>query len=354
MKISVKKNEKNDERLAIAFRMGKPDAVPIELVNLCSFLCGWLNFKAYDYFNRPDFMLECQLKFKERFRGLGFIGPDYGVAIEPSSFGAKIVWPQNEPPWAIQMIDNVDDLPDFVKSLEEPDPLMAGYTPLLFSTYFYMKEVVGEVAPPCGMLGPFEIATALVGTENIMLGMKIYPDEIHKLMKKTTQYVKNCMGARAELFKDNLDVVYMGEDSPGMISADDFKEFVIPYTGAIFKEMGNAGSLRMWHCDGMLEHLIDLLPQLNINVLRSFDPYTDISLFKEKIGDKICLMGNIHPVRVLSIKTREEIDGEVQRIMEIGKVNGGFVMTSGGELCHGISEENLDAFLDAAEKYGGY
>jgi len=75
---------------------------------------------------------------------------------------------------------------------------------------------------------------------------------------------------------------------------------------------------------------------------------------KEKIGNKICLSGNIHPIRVLSVMGKEEIENEVKRIMEIGKSNGGFIMSTGGEFCHGISEENVDIFLDAAEKYGKY
>lgn len=353
MSIEVKTNKENEERVKIAFGMGKPDAVPIDLGAYCNFLSGWLNVRPYDYYKRPDVMLDCQVKFKNRFRGYGSIAPDYSAAIEPSSFGAKVLWPKNETPWIIPMIDDVDDIPDFVDTLEEPDPLMSGYNPLLISTYCYMREMVRDhVSPPLGMVGPFEIACLLLGTGNMMLGIRLYPDDIHKLLKKTTRYVKNSLEARAEMFHDSLDVVSLGDDNPGLVSPEEFKEFVIPYTGAIFKETGASDSINIWHCDGRLEHLIDLLPDMNISVLRTFDPYTDISLFKEKIGDKICLMGNIHPLRVLAGLGKEGIEKEVQRIMEIGKVNGGFVMSTGGELCHSIPEEHVDHFIDAAEKYG--
>jgi uroporphyrinogen decarboxylase len=97
--------------------MGIPDAVPVDIVNLCSFLSGWLGIKAYDYFKRPDFMLDCQLKFRERFRGYGVLGPDYGVAVEPSCFGAKVIWPQNKPPWVMPLIDKVEEIPEFAKDL---------------------------------------------------------------------------------------------------------------------------------------------------------------------------------------------------------------------------------------------
>jgi uroporphyrinogen decarboxylase len=355
MVYNVVSNNRNDKRMAIALKMGKPDSVPLEIVNACSFLSGWLGFKPYNYYRNPCFMLECQLKFREMFRGYGMIGPDYGISIEPSSFGAKIVWPDNEPPWALPMINNVNDIPEFIASLGEPDPLMSGYTPLMISTYFYMKEIVGElISPPTGMLGPFDIACLLIGTENVMLGMKIYPDCIHMFLKKITNYIKRSMSARAELFQDNLDIIYLGEDNPGFISDKDFKEFVIPYTGLIFKEMSNPDSIKIWHCDGRLEHLIGLLPELGINALSSFDPWTDISVFKNKIGDRICLMGNIDPIKVLSRMTKEEIENEVKRIIDIGKINGGFILSTGGELCNGVPEENVNIFLDAVEKYGKY
>lgn len=352
---NVKRNEKNEERIATAFKMGQPDAVPVELVDLCSFLSGWLGFNAYDYFKRPDFMLECQLKFRERFRGLGIIGPDYGVAVEPSCFGAKTVWPKNEPPWVVPMVGDVDDIPDFAGSLTIPDPLMSGYSPLIVSTYFYMRDEVGElVSPPRSSLGPFEIACLLLGTENMMLGMKVYPDDIHKLLKKLTEFVKNYMEARTEMFGLDFDVVYMGEDNPGCISAEDFEEFVVPYTGSIYKSLGNRDSIKMWHCDGKLEQLLGVIPKLGINALTSFDPWTDISLFKEKLGESICLIGNIDPIRVLTYGTKEQIEAEVKRIIDIGKKNGGYIMATGGELCNGVPEGNIDIYLDAIEKYGKY
>lgn len=353
MGISIRQNKENEKRVAVALRMGKPDAVPLDLSAYCNFLCGWLNVRPYDYYNRPDVMLECQVKFKERFKGYGSIAPDYSAAVEPSGFGARVIWPKDETPWIIPMIGDVDDIPDFVDALIEPDPLMSGYNPLVVSTYCYMKEMVGDlVSPPLGMVGPFEIACLLLGTQNMMLGMRLYPDDIHRLLKKTKQYVINCLEARAELFNDNLDVVSLGDDNPGLISPEEFKEFVIPYTGAIFKELGSSSSLNIWHCDGKLEHLIDLLPEMNINVLRTFDPYTDISLFKEKIGDKICLMGNIHPIRVLANQGKEEIESETRRIIEAGKAGGGFILSTGGELCHSIPEEHVDWFIEAAEKFG--
>lgn len=355
MSLKAARNEKNEERMASALKLGQPDAVPVDIVNLCSFLSGWLKINAYDYFKNPEIMLECQLKFRERFRGLGAIGPDYGVAIEPSCFGAKIVWPVNEPPWAMHMINDVDDIPEFAENLKVPDPIMSGYSPIAISTYYYMKSQVGDLAsPPRGALGPFELACILLGTENMMLGIRLYPEDVHKVMRKMTEFVKNMLEARHELLGLDMDLIYMGEDNPGCLSANDFEEFVVPYTGSIFKVLGNSDSIKMWHCDGNEKQLLDVIPKLGINALTSFDPWTDISMFKEKLGDRICLLGNIDPIKVLTYGTGEQIDAEVKRLIDIGKVNGGYIMSTGGELCNGVPEENVDVYLDAVEKYGVY
>jgi hypothetical protein len=93
-------------------------------------------------------------------------------------------------------------------------------------------------------------------------------------------------------------------------------------SGSIFKSLGIPSAIRMWDSDGKLQQLIESLPKLGINAITSFDPWTDISQFKAKIGAKVCLIGNIDPIRVLTNGTREQIEREVKWIIDIGKPNG--------------------------------
>ena len=88
-------------------------------------------------------------------------------------------------------------------------------------------------------------------------------------------------------------------------------------------------------------------------MLISFDPHTDLEIFKAAIGDKVALSGNIAPLSVLRNGTTAEIRAEVKRQIDIGKRNGGYLLDTGGELANGTPPENIDAMLEAAEEFGG-
>ena len=55
----------------------------------------------------------------------------------------------------------------------------------------------------------------------------------------------------------------------------------------------------------------------------------DIALVKQKIGDRICLLGNMAPLTVLLEGTPEELDTECKRLIDIGKPMGALFLRPG-------------------------
>ncbi len=113
-------------------------------------------------------------------------------------------------------------------------------------------------------------------------------------------------------------------------------------------------SLRIFHCDGPLIHIVDLIPEMGVNVLLNFDPTADLSYFKEKIGNRVCLKGNIHPVKFMRFGKPDDIKKEAKRQIESAKNNGGYIMCTGGELGDGTPDENIKALVESTEEYGKY
>lgn len=342
-------NKENARLVEQAYSLQKTSKIPVWLHARCQYLSHRLGFAPERYYADVRVMLQAQLAFRERFRGIGTVSPDYGVGLLPSAFGAKISWPGG---WVEPVIRSLDELESFVNSLKVPDPRVSGYLPAFYNAYFFMKEQLGEnLGPVHPSLGPFDIAGCLVGITEFFMALVKYPKAVHKLLGIISDFLIQAYECDAEMFGlDKIDTVYLGEDLPGMVSREMFLEFVLPYSKKVFTAFG-PNTVNIWHCDGKLGHLVDLIPEMGVNVLYNFDPLTDIEEFLEKIGGKVALVGNVHPVKVLRNGTPQTVKAEVKRQLELGSRYPGFVLAPGGEIPEGVPDENIDALLEAVAEF---
>ena len=238
--INVPNNPENERRIEIAYRLGRPDKVPVDfgMADQCNFLSGWLGMNCRDYHLDPEIMLGAQIAFRQRFNGLGIIGPNYGAVVEPSIFGARIMFTKENPPWAIPAIDNVDMLCEYLDSLVAPDPVFAGLLPLVYQCYFYMREKVGEqVSPPLGVIGPWDTAAQLIGIGNLCMATKLYPDLVHALLSRITETLLDVTEVKIEKLRATTVTMLVAEDMVSSLSPEAFREFVIPYTGGSLRTL---------------------------------------------------------------------------------------------------------------------
>lgn len=68
----------------------------------------------------------------------------------------------------------------------------------------------------------------------------------------------------------------------------------------------------------------------------------------------MCLIGNVHPVAVLMRETPERVLEESRRCIEGAAAGGAFALSSGGVIDRGTPPENIDALVEASEKFGKY
>jgi uroporphyrinogen decarboxylase len=349
--------QKNSTNLAKALRREKVECVPVLLSDQLNFLGGWLNLDGEAYHLDAKIMLDAQIEFNKRFQGTGILGPNFGVCLEPSAFGAKIKFSKIDPPWVIKMCEEFDDLKEYVNQLKEPNPMFDGYLPLFYQTYFHMNNLADDqLEAPLGVIASFDIAALLVGLDNLFLSVKLEPETAHKLLGKINRFLINFIETKAKLFGvTKFEIIDIYGDYAGYLSREDFMEFIAPYNKEIYNYFsGGPKTVNWYHCDGTLGHLIDLIPETGCNCLYSFDPYTDIDKFIDKIGDKVSLVGNIDPINVLRNGTTEEVQTKCKEIIQKGKRAEGFVMSAGGELVHGTPPENIDILLEAVKLYGKY
>lgn len=350
------RNEKNDANIGKAQHLEAVDAVPVHFSDQLDFLGGWLGLDRQLYHLDAGVTLDAQVQFNRTFNGTGILGPNYGVALEASAFGARIIFTKENPPWVVTACDCYDDVKEYVTSLKDPDPLFSGYLPLLYQTFSCMRKATDDgIAPPLGMIASFDVATLLVGMENLSLAIKLDPDTVHLLLRKINRFLINFAETKASLFKvKSIDMLDLYGDNAAYLSRQDFMQFVAPYNKAVYDHFRNDRTVCLYHSDGNLGHLIEAIPGTGANCLYSFDPHTDLQRFVDAIGDRVCLMGNLDPIRVMRNGTVDDVKAAVRTMLAVGKKARGFVLSTGGELANGTPPENIRAALETVETYGRY
>ncbi len=356
MKINI--NLKNRERIAVAQKLGQPDQVPIDfsLASQFNYLHGWLGLDGRRFFLDPSYVLDAQLKFINKFQVEGTLGPVFGLAIDPTYFdAADIIIHKDTSPWVHGHLDTIDKLKDYLDSYKEPDPYSAGNFPLMCNGYAYFKNVLGDlIGAPMGMLGPIDIACSLCGSTNFFIYAKTEPDPVHSLLTKITDFMIKNIDVRDELFKPANHDFALYDDYCAFFNRKDFQEFAFPYIKKVWDAYTDKDSVRNFHCDSPMDHIVDLLPEMGANVLLMFDPKNDIGFYKKEIGDRVCLKGNINPLKFMRFGTPETVKAEVKRQLEAAKEGGGYVISTGGEMGDGTPDENIFAMIEAVEEYGKY
>lgn len=79
----------------------------------------------------------------------------------------------------------------------------------------------------------------------------------------------------------------------------------------------------------------------------------DIFDLKRRYGDRLALLGNLD-CNLLVTGTPAEIDGQVLRLMREVAPGGGYVFSTSNSVLMDVPQENLEAMLDAARRYGQY
>lgn len=329
----------------------EPEKVPVNVWNTrCNLVRVPGAKNLLDYYQNVDVKLKSQLFPMDYFADcliLPGVWPDYGVVLEASAFGSPIRWDENNPPHAMHYMENIDDF----KKMRAIDPHKDGLMPAALKEYAYMlknldKKYVKrlEYLDGCALVtGPLEVAAATLGHSNFYMAFYEQPEAVEGFLEFITdgliRYLKEL-----EKIAGELKVVSMIEHCPGQITPAQFEQFALPYISRIYQEFPRA--IGLYHNEDSVNHILTGIPKLGAKIWHFGD--VDLDQVKQAIGDKITLMGNIHPIEVLLKGTPEDVEKASKNCLDKMAHNGGFILSSGGGLAPGTTLENVAAMVQAA------
>lgn len=336
------------ERLMLAVNHEEPDVVPVTFLR-STYDATRLNLDVREYILDPKIKLNAQIDLHERFPDCVFlpsIYPDFGMIVEPSALGAEAKLSSNQPPKCLPFIDELEN----VEELEVPDPHTDGFMPKVLEAYEYMLEKAPKeykVDIPF-VLGPLGLATEVRGMSRVFSDMFRNPELLHKLLEVCVRTEIEYIKALEEI-SGGLEFVFIGDDIPGLVSQKFANEFGFRYMKRIYDSF--RGKVRVYHNDSKTMHMLEQISDLGVQLF-NFSFQNDLKETKERIGDRVCLWGNVEPIGIFRTGTTEQIEEICKKKIEIGAPGGGFVLSTGAAV-YG-PDRSIDAIINASKKYGQY
>ena len=320
---------------------------PVGFVIDCPWLPNWYGIKILDYFSNDELWLNANLKALKDFPDVMFLPgfwSEYGMCTEPSAFGVRCTFTDNDFPYAHKLIQSSDD----IESMSIPNPKTDGLLPFVLNRLKLAQpkiEAAGHKIRFAVARGPLNIASYLMGSTELLTTMMMQPEKVHELMKKITAYLKDWLHLQMETFP-SIDGIFMLDDIIGFMGETEFCEFGLPY----FKELYDAPvSVKFLHNDAPCRVSAPYLPEIGINL---FNMGFDITLneLRTLTQNKVALLGNIPPRDVLANGSSADVTRVTTDLVSSLSDKSRIIFSCGGGMPPAVTSENISAFIRAARK----
>lgn len=336
-------------RFKQAARLQEPDPVPVGLIVDSPWLPGYAGIDTRDYFLFPEKWLEINAGLLARFPDAVWIPGfwiEFGMAAEPSAFGAKLRFHANSPP---SIEPTLTDLAAWA-DVKPADPQEDGLMPLLLRLYEVMEARLRAEGLGIRMVcarGPMAVASWLVGMTPLMMGLVTHPDLIYHILEAVTETIVRWLYAQLDTLHEPEGIMLL-DDVVGMVSKRHYEALVQPHLRRVFDEF--EGLIRVYHNDTPCSHLVESLAGAGFDVF-NFSHELDIAEVKARMDNRVAVMGNVPPLALGVRGTPEEVGAWARECLAKGAPGGGMILSFGGGVSPGTLPENIDALLEAARDW---
>ncbi|OFY72533.1 MAG: uroporphyrinogen decarboxylase [Bacteroidetes bacterium RBG_19FT_COMBO_42_7] len=311
---------------------------------------GWYGISAIDYYSSDEHWLKSNLRVINTFPDVWFMPgfwSEYGMCTEPSAFGSRMIFLENNLPHAERILADISD----TDRLPQPNVRTDGLLPFMINRLKNSETAIRNADHEIRFAvtrGPLNIASFLMGTTEFMLALALDPDGSHRLLRKITGFICDWLAWQKECFP-SIDGVLILDDIMGFVGEAEFSEFVLPYFKTIFTNTG--AKVRFLHNDA--EGLITAknLKEMGVNVF-NFSFNHSIGEIQELSGPDITLVGNIPPRDVMAAGTAGQVDEAVKKAFTETNYHDRIIWSVGGGMPPDVRDENINAFIKAVKEIG--
>ena len=195
-----------------------------------------------------------------------------------------------------------------------------------------------------GCIGPFSLASRLVGVSESMELTLAEPDLVHCLLEKSTTFLL----AYARAFQAaGADGLIMAEPAAGLLSPRGLATFSSAYVKSIRHALPEGRfALILHNCAAKRLHLPALL-ETGLKTFH-FGAPMDLPSALADVPADVVLCGNLDPTAVFVQSSPAEVRARTRDLLNRTRTRPNFVISSGCDVPPSAPLANLDAFFEAA------
>jgi uroporphyrinogen-III decarboxylase len=321
------------------------DPLPVGFVIDSPWLPGWAGSSTLDYYASGERWLQANLKVVRTFPDVLFLPgfwSEFGMCTEPSAFGTKCRWAEDELPFADRVARTIEE----AAALEKPNPRTDGLLPFVIrrlAHYQRPMEEAGHCVRFAVSRGPLNIASFLLGSTEFLMAIRTHPEETRRFLDLVTEFVVDWLRYQKGCFP-SIEGIFILDDIVGFLGAEDFRDTALPCLKRIFACLDVP--VRFFHNDARGLVCAPFLAEMGVNLFNFSFEHT-LAEMKERTGGEVTLLGNIPPRDVLAQGTPEEVVQSVKAALEPLTDHSRIIVSCGGGVPPGVPTKNLAAVLSA-------
>jgi uroporphyrinogen decarboxylase len=264
------------------------------------------------------------------------------------AMGAEVYYPEDETAYlAAPAISSFDD----IAGLQPVDPLRDGNLPSHLDAMKQVIDAVGKEVPVTGAVTcPFTTASFLIGAENLVRLTIKNRDAVHQL----------CEIALESAIRYSAAIIATGctpsltdpMSSSTVIGPRQFQEFSAPYLKRLIDYIHNHGKSVTLHICGKTEKIWHAMADAGADCI-SIDNDASLPGAVAAVGDRVRIMGNVHPSDIMLQGTPDDVkQAVIDCVAQAGNSPMGYIVASGCSLPTETPFANIQAMMDSVREIG--
>jgi len=365
------------ERMNRALNHEEPDQVPISDFFWGSFVERWrkeLNLPEdtdpYDYYDLD--WIATMPNMDPKIQSFEILKEDETEVVVKTGFltiiRKKFDFPMPEfVSWDLDTIEKLeafefDDPYDKRRYFEAGDNQIAGVGDGFQRNSPAWIETVKSLRPTIPVYGSMiecsECLTRLIGQENTLFWMGMYPEQFGKQINRIGQFYLDCMKAQIEAADGLLDGMVIWGDvafkQTMLFDPEYWRAYFKPWVKAMIEECHKNNLPVIYHGCGNVELIFEDFIEMGLDAYNPLEVKASMDAvdLKKRFGKKIAYCGNSN-IQVWETGDKELIRKEVLRKLNAAK-GGGFIFQSDHSVSSEVSGHTYDYIVKLVREFGKY
>ncbi len=223
-------------------------------------------------------------------------------------------------------------------------------------------ETVKSLYPDFPVFGSIievnECLTRLIGPENNMLWIGLYPDRMGKVIARIGQFYLDCAKAQIDAADGLLDGFVIWGDvaykNNMFFSPDFWRQHFKPWVKAIAEHAHSKGLMVIYHGCGDVSKILEDYIEIGIDAMNPLEAKAglDAVQLRKEYGSRLGICGNSN-MQVWETGDKDLVREEVLRKLNAAK-GGGYIFQSDHSVASNISGQTYDNIIKLVREHGTF